>query len=250
MVQASGFDPVVKTNGREVLRRLHEAADIDVVIVDAGIPEPPLPYLLAQLRGDVNFGLLPVIIVAPTDYAGVVPDELERGLNRFVQGYRNVWVVSRTFDQKFWKQTLTERVNESQGSPLTKEERVANAKLAMQWLRRLAVGEVPGFDVRPAEPAILKALRSVDLESEAIPSAGRLPGRRAKRRWRRRYSIAPRLHFSPRAPSSLPGTFASTISRCRSSTFEESKRFIGPQGMSNYVRASLSCSAASDRARR
>jgi CheY-like chemotaxis protein len=180
VVQAGGFDPVVKSNGRDVLRRLHEAADIDVVIVDAGIPESPLPYLLAQLRGDVNFGLLPVIIVAPTDYAGVVPDELERGLNRFVQGYRNVWVVSRTFDQKFWKQTLTERVNESQGSPLTKEERVANAKLAMQWLRRLAVGEVPGFDVRPAEPAILKALRSVDLESEAIPTAGRLPGRRAQ----------------------------------------------------------------------
>jgi hypothetical protein len=109
-----------------------------------------------------------------------VPDDFERGLNRFIQGYRNVWVVTRTLDQPFWKQTLTARLSEAQGNPLSKEERLANSQLAMQWLRRLAVGEVPGYDVRPAEGAILKALQSKDLESEAIQAAGRLPGRRAQ----------------------------------------------------------------------
>ncbi len=180
VVQAVGFDPVVKSNGRDVLRRLHEAADIDTVIVDAGIPESPLPYLLAQLRADVNFGLLPVIIVAPTDYAGVVPEELERGLNRFVQGYRNVWVVSRTFDQNFWKQTLAARVNEAQGSPLTKEERVANAKLAMQWLRRLAVGEVPGFDIRPGGAGDTQGA-SIHRPGKRSHSDGRATPRSARR---------------------------------------------------------------------
>jgi DNA-binding NarL/FixJ family response regulator len=180
VIQAIGFDPVVRSAGRDVLRRLREAADVDVVVVDAGIPDSPLPYLLAQLRGDVNFGLLPVIIVAPTDHPGIVPEEIERGLNRFVQGYRNVSVVARTLDQAFWKQTLAARRVEAEGSPLTKEERLANAKLAMQWLRRLAVGEVPGYDVGPAERAILKALKTADLEGEAIQAAGRLPGRRAQ----------------------------------------------------------------------
>jgi hypothetical protein len=180
VIQAVGFDPIVRSTGRDILRRLREAADVDVVVVDAGIPDSPLPYLLAQLRGDVNFGLLPVIIVAPTDHPGIVPEELERGLNRFVQGYRNVSVVPRTMDQAFWKQMLAARLSEAEGSPLTKEDRLANAKLAMQWLRRLAVGEVPGYDVRPAEGAILKALKSRDLEGEAIQAAGRLPGRRAQ----------------------------------------------------------------------
>jgi hypothetical protein len=180
VIQAVGFDAVVRSTGRDILRRLREAADVDVVVVDAGIPDSPLPYLLAQLRGDVNFGLLPVIIVAPTDHPGINPEELERGLNRFVQGYRNVSVVPRTVDQAFWKQTLAARLSEAEGSPLTKEERLANAKLAMQWLRRLAVGEVPGYDVRPAERAILRALRSTDLAGEAIQAAGRLPGRRAQ----------------------------------------------------------------------
>jgi CheY-like chemotaxis protein len=180
VIQPLGFDPVVRSTGRDILRRLREAADVDVVVVDAGIPDSPLPYLLAQLRGDVNFGLLPVIIVAPTDHPGVVPEELERGLNRFVQGYRNVSVVARTLDQAFWKQTLAARLSEAEGSPLTKEERLANAKLAMQWLRRLAVGEVPGYDVRPAEHAILRALKSTDLEGDAIQAAGRLPGHRAQ----------------------------------------------------------------------
>jgi hypothetical protein len=50
----------------------------------------------------------------------------------------------------------------------------------MQWLRRLAVGEVPGYDVGPAEGAILKALKPSDLEGDAIQAAGRLPGRRAQ----------------------------------------------------------------------
>jgi CheY-like chemotaxis protein len=180
VIQAVGFDPVVRSTGRDILRRLRQAADVDVVVVDAGIPDSPLPYLLAQLRGDVNFGLLPVIIVAPTDHPGIVPEELERGLNRFVQGYRNVSVVQRTLDQAFWKQTLAARLSEAEGSPLTKEERLANAKLAMQWLRRLGVGEVPGYDVGPAEGAILKALKSTNLEGDAIQAAGRLPGRRAQ----------------------------------------------------------------------
>src|SRR5262249_49942544 len=47
--------------------------------------------------------------------------------------------------------------------------------------KRMATGEVPGYDVRPAEAAILQALRSDELANPAIEAAGRLPGRNAQR---------------------------------------------------------------------
>ena len=39
------------------------------------------------------------------------------------------------------------------------------------------MNELPGYDIRPAEPAILRALRSKDLAGLAVEAAGHLPGR-------------------------------------------------------------------------
>src|SRR5262249_35962666 len=94
-VKAAGYEPIVKNDGRDVLRRLAEAADIDAVLIvaDSGqkvlpqpmkvddpgravrqtvapadplfnaLPNPGLPSLLAQLRADMDAGLLPVLIL-------------------------------------------------------------------------------------------------------------------------------------------------------------------------------------------
>jgi CheY-like chemotaxis protein len=52
-------------SGRDLLRRLDEAADIDVLLIDSTLPDPGLVLLLAQLRADRNGGLLPVLVTAP-----------------------------------------------------------------------------------------------------------------------------------------------------------------------------------------
>jgi CheY-like chemotaxis protein len=180
-IQDTGFDAVVRATGREVLLRLREAADIDVLLIDAGIPDSPMPHLLAQLRADVDFGLLPIIITIPADASGASPADFERRMERLAEPYRNVWVMTRTLDPSLIKQTLNARLTDALGNPLTKEERAANALTAMTWLRRLAVGEIPGYDVRPAEKAILEAMRSSELASLAIEAAGRLPGGKPQR---------------------------------------------------------------------
>jgi hypothetical protein len=67
------------------------------------------------------------------------------------------------------------------GMPLSEAERRAYAADAMNWLRRMAVGEVKSYDVRPAERDILQALRSDDLAlNGAIEAASRLPSRDAQ----------------------------------------------------------------------
>jgi CheY-like chemotaxis protein len=48
------------------MRRINEAADIDAIIIDGGLPDPGLANLVAQLRADVRASRLPLIVaVAP-----------------------------------------------------------------------------------------------------------------------------------------------------------------------------------------
>lgn len=54
-------------------------------------------------------------------------------------------------------------------------EKKAAAREAVEWLRRLATGAVPGYDVRPAGPALRQALNSDDLAGPAVEALARIP---------------------------------------------------------------------------
>src|SRR4029077_1419055 len=110
---------------------------------------------------------LPVVVMA--DPARIA------GLQRRMERYSNVWVIPYTDDAKDLKSFLTARVAETMGKPLGEAERKDYSARAMEWLARLARGEVAGYDVRPAENAIIKALRTKDLAALAVDACGRLP---------------------------------------------------------------------------
>lgn len=172
-VKAAGFEPVVVRSGREVLRRLNQAGDIDVVLIHADTPDPMLPGLLAQLRADINVGLLPVVVLTPAEKADRV--------SAVARGYANVTVVPAALDAESLKKALPAQIAAAAGKPLSEEEKKQNAADAMNWLRRIAAGEVRGYDLRPAERDILAALRNDELAlNGAIEVAGHLPGREAQ----------------------------------------------------------------------
>jgi CheY-like chemotaxis protein len=166
-VRQAGFEPVLVQTGRQALTRLGEAADIDVILVSAEIPDPQLPYLLAQLRTDVNSGLLPIFVLAAPNRT--------TDLERLAGHYHNVWVVPATTAPGAIKDLLTRRRAEVAGRPVTEAERKDNAARAIEWLARLGRGEVSGYDIRPAATAILEALRSRELANLAVEAAGHLP---------------------------------------------------------------------------
>src|SRR5262249_34202855 len=66
------------------------------------------------------------------------------------------------------------------GQPLTDAERKDYAERSLRWLDRIAKGELVGYDFRPAEDALYKALRSTGLSDGALGAAidavSRLPG--------------------------------------------------------------------------
>jgi CheY-like chemotaxis protein len=180
VLRDQGFATHVETTGRRLLERLRQTADADLVFLDQAIVDPLLPNTLAQLRADVDYGLLPLIITAPADRQGNIPNDLETRLERIVRPYQNVWVMAWTIDPIALRAAIQQHLTEAQGPPLNPEERRSIALGAMGWLARISTRQVPGYEILPAQDAILRALHREDLVRMAIDATAGLPGRRVQ----------------------------------------------------------------------
>jgi CheY-like chemotaxis protein len=199
-VEDAGYEAVVVHSGRDVLRRLKEASDIDVILIEHSLPLIEMPFLLAQLRSDIDYGLLPLLISAPPQRT--LP------LTRLAERYQNVWVVPEalTMAPESLKNALRQHVQEAAGRPFTEAERKEYSEKAMDLLAKLARGEIRGYSVQPAEGAIVKALRSNELAGPAIEALGRMPGRVPQR------ELAA-LVLDPARPGKLRSAAALELSR-------------------------------------
>lgn len=201
-VLAAGYDVEIAQTGKDLMRRLKSKADIDGIIIDSELPYPPLPDTIASLRYDVHLGLLPLRIVytpnlgpSNTYYisdtnrrvevgvpAGAIESvnyRTEARLHVLVEGYKQIGVVRGPLSTAIVQTELAPSMTTEQvgGSPaLTPTEKQSQAQRAIQWLSRMATGEVPGYDVRPAERTIREALRVNELAGPAIEAVSRLPG--------------------------------------------------------------------------
>ena len=177
----AGYQPVVAQTGREVLSQLKEHADFDLILLDQDVADPPLAQVLAQLRSDIDNGLTPVLITVSAAKPGSAQASRELALKRVLATYKNAWVLPAAVEPNSLKQTLADRIVEATGKALSDEERKANARMAMLWLRKMSVGELPGYEIQPARAAILQALRSNDLNTLAVEAAGAMTDRDSQR---------------------------------------------------------------------
>jgi CheY-like chemotaxis protein len=180
VLRDQGFATHVEATGRRLLERLHQSADADLVFLDQGIVDPLLPNLLAQLRSDADYGLLPVILTAPADRQGNIPADLETRLERIIRPYRNIWVMAWTIDPIALRAAIGQHLREAQGPPLNPQERKSIATGALGWLARISTRQVPGYEILPAQDAILHALQREDLARIAVDATTGLPGRRVQ----------------------------------------------------------------------
>jgi CheY-like chemotaxis protein len=105
--------------------------------------------------------------------------EIEHRVAKIAAGVPNVTVIPAVFTDEGFKSTLAQAADPKTplGTPAEKKEM---AKAAMVWLRKMAVGEVTGYSVAEATPAILGALKSDDLAGLAIDAVVRIPSREAQ----------------------------------------------------------------------
>lgn len=63
-VSEMGAEPIVVTNGKDAMRQLRAHPEIEAILLDSTLPYPGLANLLAQLRQDVHFGKVPIVLAA------------------------------------------------------------------------------------------------------------------------------------------------------------------------------------------
>ncbi|HLW64450.1 MAG TPA: response regulator [Gemmataceae bacterium] len=95
-LRQAGFDSVVTHTGRDTLRRLTQATDIDVVWIDHELPYPQLPHLITEIRSDYRFGRLPVYITLAQDVTKAKLPELDVHLERLLSKQPNMKVDEKT----------------------------------------------------------------------------------------------------------------------------------------------------------
>ncbi len=264
-IEKFGFDVVRVDTGRAVLRRLRDAADVDILLLDIDLPDPGFPYLLSQIRAmpqgkrlpvaltiDVRPGALPraledqlryahevtrkaelnlevlfptfegaemkrigddrlrakkslelsaklppsndrkdreevlrqamaredVLLDAQADRQRAASQVREDSLRRFLERdpFTSLYPEALTLDVEGLRQVLRAGTEETK---LTEAEQKAYANEAVKLLGRMARGELPGYDIRPAEKDVLAALLENRLSEEAAGAAlavvGRMP---------------------------------------------------------------------------
>jgi hypothetical protein len=175
-VKGAGFEPVLAGSAKDVFEQLNQAADIDAILLFPPPHEDELPFILAQLRGDKDSGLLPLVLLADM-----------QGRERWVglaSRYRNVWILPDavlTMPDEL-KTSLDKYIKQAGGAKLSEKERKEFARVSLDWLWRMAREEIRGYDVRPAQDAVVQALNSKDLAVEAVEILGRLPGTEVQQR--------------------------------------------------------------------
>ncbi len=80
VLQQAGYQAEVVRTGRQLIRRLQQAADVDLVVIDRHIVDPMLTDLLPQLRADTRAKTLPLFVVASPE--GITPVNLLTALAR------------------------------------------------------------------------------------------------------------------------------------------------------------------------
>ncbi len=95
-------------------------------------------------------------------------------LDRVARHVGGVTVIPEVFSAAGLRDDIQKGVTDPAQAPVPAAVKRQNARLALEYLRRMAVGEIPGFDVRPAAPALRAALRDDEFADAAIDAVARL----------------------------------------------------------------------------
>jgi hypothetical protein len=105
--------------------------------------------------------------------------EIEAKVKRLVKGYARARVIPEVFTEEALKEEL-QGFFTFQDPKQVEMDKKSHAKAALEWLRKMAVGELTGYSVAEAEATLRQALQNPELTSLAIDAVARLAGQEAQ----------------------------------------------------------------------
>jgi len=83
-LQRLGFQVTSAINGREALDQLHRMERADIALVDWNMPEMDGITFLREVRANVDYDALPVMMVTTNSELSQVSQALEAGANEYI----------------------------------------------------------------------------------------------------------------------------------------------------------------------
>jgi CheY-like chemotaxis protein len=98
---------------------------------------------------------------------------IEARLERLLRNYPNVRIIPELYSRSAIASDFKTSYSEPAQAPRDPAEIDAAQKVAVYWLRKMAVGDIPGFDLKPAEEQLRAALSADDLADNAIDAVAK-----------------------------------------------------------------------------
>jgi CheY-like chemotaxis protein len=118
-------------------------------------------------------------IQAPLPTATIRYPQIEAHLNRLTKPFKLVRVIPEVFSAEMLKDEI-KGFFAVQDAKQLETDRKNHAKIAIEWLRKMAIGELPGFPFAEAETSLRQSLHNPELSSAAIDAVARLATREAQ----------------------------------------------------------------------
>ncbi|NLE36780.1 MAG: HEAT repeat domain-containing protein, partial [Pirellulaceae bacterium] len=161
-----GFEVETAVTGREMIQKLVESADFELVFLDARIDLPPLGILVQQLRQDGRTAAMPAGILAAEGFA----DRAERAARNDPM----TLVLARPSDRETAKWQVERLASLARRAHVSPELRKQMAARTLGQLAELAETSRGVFDLSRVERAALGAAWSPALSGDAVAVLERL----------------------------------------------------------------------------
>jgi hypothetical protein len=173
LLKPLGFEGQAVGSGRRILSQASAEGNIGLVIVDATLPDPGFNYFLSQYKTNPATAGIPLLVIADKDKGRYAEETLAK--------LPNVKVIANApLSSDLLKAEVTELVGDKTKPVLTAAERSAMARAAVDYLGRIASGEIKGYDMTAADSTLIKALNDDALAVQASSALAYRPTREAQ----------------------------------------------------------------------
>jgi CheY-like chemotaxis protein len=200
VVEGAGYRAEVAADTREAVLKLHESAEYDAILLNDTVPVGEMPFVVAQLRGDQDAGLLPLLIVTPPERKSDTARLVERSPNTFLLDA--VWLKNSADlkkqleldiklaaapdpmreappEQHKW---VDYEIRRAKGQAFSDAERKKFATDALDAFGDMASGDLPGYDLKAAKDTLDQVLNDKDRAVKALHIVARFPGAETQKR--------------------------------------------------------------------
>lgn len=170
-VKDLGYDSLTAKSAVDAVNKGRLSADFDLVVLHRGMADADFAFSYSKLLREYDLSGLPILVV--------VENAREKAVKKLTAKDPNVVVLTEAKfqDAEVLKATLEALHRNAQIVKLTPDERKIFSRASLDFLWRMARGEIKGYNVMPALDAVTEQLGSPEKAVFAVEILGRLPGK-------------------------------------------------------------------------